>query len=184
VVGGLRARLIFDTLYRLINDTLTQLGWLNGDPLVRRHQPVQFVVEQQDLALEVAINTLALSDENVSSGYWEVGSSLTEDTRYYYLDFFAESDPVGKHLMGDVRDILMGKYASLGRTAPVLEVYDLRNNGAPTDFLFSCDITDVRLDRSHGYREPWLRHWYSVQYSLLDYYTSDADGPPPGPVTP
>jgi hypothetical protein len=180
VVGGLRTRLIFDNLYNLIKDNLTQLDWLNGDGS-RRHSPIHFVVESQDITTEIPINTLTLSDENVASTPWEVGSQFTEDTRYYYVDFFAESDPVGKHLIGDVRDILLGKYASLGRVAPELDVWDLRNNGQPTQVLFSCTIIDVRVDRAHGYREPWLRHWYSVQFGLLDYYTSDADVPGPMP---
>lgn len=174
VVGGLRSRLIFDNLFYLIKDNLTTIGWLNGDGS-RRHQPVNLVVEAQDLTTEVPINTLSISDENVSSEPWEIGSQLTQDTRYYYVDLFAESDPVGKHLIGDVRDILAGKFASLGRTAPVLEVYDLRNNGQPNTLLFTCDLIDIRVDRAHGYREAWLRHWYSIQLALLDYYTNDAD---------
>jgi hypothetical protein len=180
VAGGLRGRLIFDNIYLLLKNNLESLGWINGNA-GRRHQPISLVVESQDLTTEVPVNTLALSDENVSSRPWEIGSQLTEDTRYYYVDFFGESDPVAKHLTGDVRDILQGKYASLGRTAPVLIVYDLRNNNnanptpPPLPVLFSCDIIDIRVDRAHGYREPWLRHWYSVQFALLDYYNNDAD---------
>jgi hypothetical protein len=175
LVGGLRTRLIFDNLYLMLKNNLTQLGWLDGNG-TRRHAPVQFVVEQQDLTTEVPINTLTLSDENVTSALWEVGSQLAEDTRWYYVDFFAESDPLGKDLIGDVRDILAGKFVSLGRSGPVLQVLDLRN---PTpQYLFECDVMDIRVDRSHGYRETWLRHWYSVQFALYDYYGSDADAGP------
>jgi hypothetical protein len=180
VVGGLRSRLIFDNLFYLIQTNLDQLGWLDGNG--RRHSPIHLVVESQDITTEIPINTLTLSDENMSSVPWEVGSQLTQDTRYYYVDFFAESDPVGKHLIGDVRDVLHGKYASLGRTAPNLDVWDLRTNGQPTNLLFSCDLINIRVDRAHGYREPWLRHWYSIQFALLDWYTNDADvalGPEP-----
>jgi hypothetical protein len=179
VVGGLRSRLIFDNLFLVVNHGLEQLGWLDGNG--RRHQPVHFVVETPDVTSEVPINTLALSSESVTTTPWEIGSQLSQESRYFYLDFFGENEAVSKHIIGDCRDILLGKYTSLGRTGPVLDVWDLRNNGTPSTWLFACDIIDARIDRSHDWSQNWLRYWYSIQATLLDYYTNDAD---PAPVNP
>lgn len=170
LAGGLRQRMIFDSLYAMIHDNLATLGWFT---VGRRHAPINLVVEHQDLTTEVPINTMALTDENVTNVPWEVGSTLSEDTRYFYVDFFGENDAVAKQIIGDVRDILLGKYASIGCTAPVLLVHDYRQPTPPV--AFSCDIVNVRVDRSHDYSRPWLRHWYSIQGSLLDYYTNDED---------
>ena len=167
VAGGLRSRLILYNLFNMLNSSLTDLGWFNPG---RRHKPISFVIEEQDLTSEVKINTLALSDEAISSTPWEIGSTLTEDTRWHYLDFFAENDAVGKDLIGDCRDILLGKLASVGRVSPTLDVFDLTQATPPR--IFSCDIITVRVDRSHDYTYPWLRHWYSIQFSLFDYYSA------------
>jgi hypothetical protein len=167
--------MIFDNLHAMVRDSLTQLGWFDAG---RRHQPVTIAVEQQDVSTQVPVNTLAISDENVSSTLFEVGSQLSEDTRFYYVDFFGESDAVAKHIIGDVRDILLGKLTVVGRDSPTLQVYDLR---MPTPArLFGCDILAVNVDRSHDFSHPWLRHWFSVQFTIVDYYGNDADAGPSG----
>jgi hypothetical protein len=170
LAGGLRSRMIFDNLYNLIQSNLTALGWFESG---LRFQPIVMVNEQQDTTTPVQINTLAVADAPVSSVLWEVGSELTEDTRWYFVDFFGESDALAKHVIGDVRDILLGKFASIGLSAPVLPVYDLRQPTPP--FLFSCQITNMRQDRAHTWSHPWERHWYSLHFSLLDYYNVDTD---------
>lgn len=177
LAGGLRTRMIFDNLYGVINVGLSNIGWFEAG---RRHAPISMVAEEQDSTQEVPVNTLAVSDENVSSQVWEVGSQLSQDTRYFYVDFFGESDAVSKHIIGDVRDILLGKFPSVGLKGPVLPVYDL-SQATPT-VVFSCDIIRVTVDRSHDYTHPWMRHWYSLQVSLLDYYDNQYDGGPYGAI--
>jgi len=172
IVGGLRSRLIFDSLFAVLDDGLTALGWLSP-PVPRRNLPVSLVAEQQDVSHEVALNTVALSDENVSSTPWEMGSQLAEDTRNYYIDFFGESDAVAKHVIGDLRDLVMGKMPDIGPAGPVINVYDYRQSPAP--FIFGVDVINVRVDRSHDTTHPWLRHWYSIQLQLLDYFNTSLD---------
>lgn len=176
VVGGLRGRLIFDSIFVTLQSGLTALGWINGDG-PRHHQPVTLVMEQQDVYTEVPINTMALTDENVVSDPWEIGSVLSEDTRYYYIDFFGESDAVSKHIIGDVRDLLLGKMPDIGPTGPEIKVYDYRVKPNPPK-LFSVEIMNVRVDRSHEMGRPWLRHWYSIQFQAIDYYNTNADADP------
>lgn len=170
LVGGLRSRMVFDSCYKVINDSLTALGWFGPS---RRHAPINFTAGEQNTLVEVPLNTLALSDENVSSTPWELGSELAEHTRWYYVDFFAEDDAVGKHLIGDVRDILEGRLPSIGRRGATMPVYDMRQATPPV--LFSCEVANCRIDRAHDYSHEWLRHWYSVQFVLLDYYGDETD---------
>jgi hypothetical protein len=169
IVGGLRSRLIFDSTFKTVKDGLTDLGWF--DP-ARRHQPINLVDEPQDTDKEVALNTVAVSDENINSLYYELGSNLAEKPRFFYVDFFAESDGLGKHLIGDVADLLEGRFVSIGRSGPVVDIYDFRQN--PPSHIFSCDVQNLRVDRAHGWTRPWLRHWYSIQFQLVDFYGSDA----------
>lgn len=168
LAGGLRARMIFDNVYETIHSGVTALGWFGSG---RRHQPVTMVAEEQDSTHEVAVNTLAVSDENVTNTPWELGAGLSEDRRVFYVDFFGESDAVAKHIIGDVRDVLLGKLSAIGRTGPVIDVYDLRQPTPP--FLFQLEVWNVTVDRSHDYTHPWLRHWYSISFNTRDYYVND-----------
>jgi len=187
IVGGLRSRLIFDSTYQTVKDGLTALGWFETG---RRHAPINLVDEPQDTDEEVPLNTLAVSDENVRSENWELGSILAEKVRWFYVDLFAESDSLGKHLIGDVADLLEGRFASIGRAGPVIYVYDYRQT-TPTA-VFTCDVMNLRIDRAHGWNRPWLRHWYSIQFQVVDFYADDLEpapsitdlNPNPLPVTP
>jgi hypothetical protein len=170
IVGGLRSRLIFDSTFRLISDGLTALGWF--DP-ARRHAPVNLVDEPPDTEREVPLNTLALSDENVSGTAWELGSNLAEKIRFFYVDLYAESDSLGKHLIGDVADLLEGRFASIGRTGPTVDVYDFRQ--ATPSVVATCDVVNLRVDRAHGWTKEWLRNWFSIQFQLVDFYGEDED---------
>lgn len=170
VVGGLRSRLIFDSTFKVVNDGLTALGWFGAG---RHHQPITVIPEEVNTAIEVPMNTLAVSDENVSDTPQEMGSVLAEFTRYFYVDFFAESDELGKHVIGDVHDILEGRMPSIGRAYPIIPVYDFRMGASPT-VMFACDVMSVRTERAHMFNQPWLRHWWSVQFQLIDYYTNES----------
>lgn len=170
IVGGLRSRLIFDSTYKVINDGLTALGWFAGG---RHHAPVTFVPDEQDVETEVPLNTLALSDENVSSAEIELGSMLSDNTRTFYLDFFAEEDALGKHLIGDCRDLLQGRMPSIGRTGPAIAIYDFRQATPPV--VFYVQVEGVRIDRAHNFPHPWAKHWYSIQFDLVDSYSDEND---------
>jgi len=169
-VGGLRSRLIFDSVYHTIKDGLKYLGWFDGG---RRHAPIFFVAEPQETETEIPLNTVALSDENINSKPIELGSELAEHTRWFYVDMFAEDDAVGKHLIGDIKDILEGRMPSIGRSGPVVDIYDYRM--ATPQQVATCYVQNVQVDRAHGWNKPWLRHWYSVQFQLVDTYSSEND---------
>jgi len=171
-VGGLRARFVHDSLFAYLQSGLVLLGWVDS-PLPRRHSPIDFIAQSPNIQVEVPLNTLALSDEGVSDAPAEIGSLFAEHTRSYYLDFFAENDAVGKHLIGDMRDILEGRMPSLGFTGPEFPCLDFRM-ATPTAFTFG-EVQRVQVDRAHNWAQRWLQHWFSLSFQVVDYYGTDDD---------
>lgn len=163
VEGGLRVRLIRDSLSATIRDALTDLGWFDSG---RNHQPITFTDEPQNWDEAIAANTLALVEASEDSEEAEMGSTATIDMYTYYVDFFAENDDLGQHLSGDVRDILRGKHAAAGRTRPSFEVLDYRM--ATPESLFYCTIENVARDKANSYEKPWEKFWYSISFDVLD----------------
>ncbi len=170
IVGGLRSRLIRESCFEMVRGSLTQLGWF--DP-TRPHLPVTFESRQQTHEEPIIPNTAALSDENLTETDWELGSQLAEHTWQMYIDFYADNDAIGLHFIRDVQDILRGRISAIGRTQPNFAVYDFRQATPP--LLFFCDLERVVVDKSHGFLKPWLLHWYSCSFEIIDYYATDAD---------
>lgn len=170
VVGGLRARLIRESLYQMVNDALTNMGWF--DP-ARRHQPVTFNGRPYNADQEIPINTLVLSDERTRTDEQELGSMLGEHRWGFYLDFYAENDALGLQLIRDVKDLIEGRIASAGRTRPNFPVYDFRQATPPT--LFYCDIEDAFIDRAVDFPKPYQRHWYACRFDVVDAYDNESD---------
>lgn len=168
VVGGLRARLIRQSLYEYILNGLDALGWF--DP-TRPHLRVVFESKGQNTEDEIAFNTSALSDENDRESGWELGSNLTENTWQFYVDFFAESDALGLHFIQDVRDLLRGRFTSIGYGSESFDVYDYRQATPPV--IFRCDIENVDVDKAHGFLKPWLQHWYECAFDVVDNYADE-----------
>lgn len=161
-MGGYRDRLITESLFRLVRTSLLDvLGWnapgRANRPLTVRSTPV-------GAAEEVPLNTLVVSAEDVAGENIEIGSHAAEDTHPHWVDFYAENDDVGAHLIGDVREILRGKLA--GRSAPVLDVYDWDQATPP--LLFSCLLERIRSDRAHGFTRAHEAHWYACEVDVVD----------------
>lgn len=168
--GGLRARLIRDSLYRMLGDSLDSLGWFDPN---RDHAPINMVAKEVAFDEEIPLNTIAVSGETATLTDWEMGSGLQENRWIYYVDLYAEDDAIGTHLIYDVRDILAGKMSSIGRTAPTLTVWDY-TLATPVS-IFECEFASITVDRSHNSAKPFMKFWYSVQLAVLDYYADDQD---------
>lgn len=165
VVGGLRARLIKDSFFYMLQSHLEELGWFDSG---RQHMPVALIAEPRNWDEPIEFNTLVLSAEDVNDTEEEMGSNLTEDRWTYYVDFFAEDDAVGADLAGDVRDILRGKMPTIGASRAMLRVYDYRQATPPV--IAHVEIENVLLDRARNFPRPWQQHWYSVRCDLVDHY--------------
>lgn len=162
--GGLRDRMIEQALREVILDGLTALGWFEAG---RYHEPIDFVSRAVDANTEVAINTLALSGDPFDADLIELGSQLAEERRVFYVDFFAESDALGKHLIGDVRDLLRGRMPHVGRDKPILAVYD-RTAGAVTEPAFYCEIDRVTSESARESSAAHKRSWYLARVEVSD----------------
>lgn len=169
IVGGLRARLIRESLYQLLNDNLSSLGWFNSG---RYHGAISFNSEPVSIQDEIPLNTLALSDDEMDDEFLEMGSNLSENSWTFYVDFYAESDALGLHLIRDIRDILGGRYgSSLSRDRSAFPVYDYRQ--ATPSVAFYCDIENVFVDKALAFQKPWQKHWYSCQFQVIDSYADE-----------
>lgn len=164
-VGGLRTRLIVMSFQQMIRDSLDALGWFDAG---RQHQPINFVVRPAEWEDKVDFNSIAVTCEDVADIDAETGSNLTEDTWTYSVDIYAEDDAVGIHLINDIRDILRGKIPSIGRTGPILPVFDYQA-ATPTQ-IFTCDIEDVVVDRARGFTKAWQQHWWAARCDVIDTY--------------
>ncbi len=174
-VGGLRSRLISDSFYEMIRASLTALGWFDSG---RQHSPIILVRGDVSWDNPTSINTLAVSNIDINADYMELGSNYMEERWSVYVDFYAESDSLGTHMAGDIRDILRGKMPSIGRSQPLFEVLDYTNVVNPGDspaFLFNVEIEQVTLDRAHNASRPWQRHFFSVSAELIDDYGDEND---------
>lgn len=170
-VGGLRARLVRDSVFFTIKNTLGAIGWFDAG---RRHQPLTVTTEQQNLGTEIPLNTLAVTDEGRSTRDIELGSNFSSKPWVFYADFFAESDSLSIDVSNDIADILEGRFPAFGRVGPVVQVYDY-TQATPTP-IFYVDIESVRIDRGQRFSEPYLRHWRSVQWLVVDYYNDTTGG--------
>lgn len=170
-VGGLRARLIKDSLYNMLHQALEDLGWFDSG---RYHKPLRFPATPVDPMTKVDLNTVALGELGTIDTDAEMGSYLTERAWSMYVDVFAENDTVGLHLARDIQDILQGRFNSIGRTRPALDVYDY-TQATPT-LIFVCQFDLVSIDRAQSFTDAWQRNWYSVAILLLDVYTDEVAG--------
>lgn len=167
-VGGLRARLIRESTYNMINDSLTALGWYNPG---RKHKPVTFHAYPVPADEPVAPNTAALSDEGITETEDELGSQLAEHRWTFYVDFYADSDALGLHFQQDVRAILGGRFNALGRVLPIVDVYDYTQATPP--LIFTVQIENIVGDRAHDFPKRHQQFWYAVHFHIVDYYGNE-----------
>lgn len=168
--GGFRKRLVRESLYHMIYDSLDALGWFNPG---RQHSPIIFDAEPVVAEDVIAINTIGLVDSNDMGTDVELGSNFAEHSWTFYLDFFAERDSLGLHVSGDLQDILEGRINAIGRIDPIFQVFDYNQPTPP--FLFTCQIQTVLRDRAVTWSKPHQKHWYSLRFDVLDYYGNETD---------
>jgi hypothetical protein len=166
IVGGARDRLIHDSLYHMVKDSLTDLGWFDSG---RKHRPVTIVAEPVEEDTKLQPNIVSVSDEATIMEEVEMGRGDLKEYRWeYWIDVYGESLPVAKHLAGDIRTILEGKFNSIGRSRPNVTIYDW-SMATPME-VFSCEIENVEYDRSRFYNKPFQKHWYMIRFEVVDVY--------------
>lgn len=172
IAGGLRARLIRDNIYDVVNDGLTELGYMDAN---RNHRSVTVRSTPVPNSEEAQPNLVVVTAEDVFENYNEMGSIFADHTWLYYVDVYAEDNILGMQLGADVRDILQGRLTTVSRIGPSIDVYDLRVNAATPHRLFSVDIEEVDLNKSRFFEKPFQEHWWMVDFRVVDSYTTDED---------
>lgn len=177
--GGLRDRMIIESARVMFEDGLTDLGWFDTGRAHLDFPPMRS--GPIDRQVEVQPNQLVLSFEDVDpTDELEIGSGAWEITHTGYMDFYAEPAPtddnqqynggeaLGKHVIGDVRGLLVGEMPAVGRDRNFLDVYDY--SLATPELLFTVEIPyeRVRTMRVHHASNPWERYWYTCSFELLE----------------
>lgn len=171
ITGGLRARLIRESLYQMLYTALDDKNWFDA---VNNRTTVSFPPAAVDPQENIDLNTLALSDEDMDSEDVEMGSLLADHRWTFYVDFFAENAAIGLHLIRDVKDILEGRMESIGRTSPSFVVYDYRQATPPE--IAVCQIENTFIDRAVNYQREFQKFWYVCRFEVLDRYANEAYG--------
>lgn len=173
MIGGLRTRLIRDNLVNRIEDNLDLLGWFDTG---RQHDDIEVLPEPLDNDSEALPNKITVSFEEERDKEFELGSYLSEHTHKCYVDIYAESLSLGFALSGDVKDIIAGRFTTIGQSGlPSMSVLDVRL--ATPSHLFYVQFENLSLDRSRAYNKPFQKFWWVVSFDLIDYYsTEEVDG--------
>jgi hypothetical protein len=164
-VGGLRERLIADSVYHLVRDCLTDLGWFDTG---RPHKALSMRTTAVANDEEVDLNTLVVNETDTTDNEAEMGSNLGEVRTTFYIDFYAEKESLGKHVIHDIRDILKGRMPAIDRTNSNLPVYDWYM--ATPALIFGCDLDDVVVSQARDFPKPYQKHWWACRFDVVDYY--------------
>ena len=163
IAGGLRERLIADSIHLYLKRALSLLGWFNPDP---GRRDVHYMPRPAGDDEPIELNTVGVFSDRVRDTDLELGSLLAESAWQWYADIYGEDEAVGMHLSGDVRDILRGKMPTVGASAPVIPVLDFRL-ATPVE-IFYVEIQDVVRDRPPSYTHPWQQFWMPVPFTVVD----------------
>lgn len=168
--GGLRKRLIRDSVWHALDDALRDLGWY---ATVASRSPVRLLPEPVAQGTQVTFNSLALGDEDDVPEPLEMGSNLAEFSWDMFVDIYAENDSLSLHLGGDVAAILGGLLPSIGRGRPTIDVYDYTL--ATPVVIFTVQVESVRLDKAHDFPQPWMKNLRSCSFVVVDTFGGEDD---------
>ncbi len=169
-VGGLRAQLIRESVYQELWRALSELGWFDSG---RRHKPITFPGVTETNENEIPLNRIALVDEDVFEFEYELGNTAIEAHWTFWVDFYAENESLGKHVIYDVKDILGGRMSTIDRAKPRIPVYDWTL--ATPQEIFAVQIEDIVVDRAKDFPKPYQKHWYACRFTVVDAYGDESD---------
>jgi len=157
LVGGLRDRMLLQSVMSDVVDDLTTRGWFN---VSREHKAFTVVDEYPDDKDEVELNTISFSLGDSSSTVTELGSKAETIFVPIFVDFFAESDGLGRHVVGDVHEFVQkqGQF----------DVLDYRQPSPPVEYV--VQLVDGTIERSKPTRavNSWQKHWHTVAFVVTE----------------
>lgn len=173
VLGGMRDRLIWESCHRTLHAALEELGWFGALGTTDKPiPPVVWATERKRDDEVIPPNFLVLSSEDINGEDGEVGSTLTTEAMEMWLDFYPVTQTLGKHLMGDARDLLKGKMPDVGFSEMGFWVVDHRppaKSDTSGENLFWVDIENVdEVHNAGNPATPELKNWRSVTWRVMD----------------
>lgn len=164
--GGIRDRLLRDAAAAMLHAALDQLHWFDAGNAAR----MTWAETPVDGSVTVPLGTIALEwDQSLLNDEFELGSNLAEYRHVVYVDVYGHDEDSARQVIGDVRDILLGKMPAIGAEFPILDVYDTTQSPVPPDPAFQVLIESVEDDRP--FREtskPWQRFWLTCKFELVE----------------
>lgn len=157
LTGGKRDRMILESVLRAIEAELTTLGWFGSN---RGHAPIKLIDAFPSESEEVDVNTIAFSYGDSYTELGELGSKMEEHYAPIFVDFFAESEALGRHVIGDI-------YAFL-QTTPVIDIYDYDQVTPSVDFQAHVVEDSVRKRLPTRATNPWQKHWHILLFTIRD----------------
>ena len=154
--GGLRDRMVIESLSNHIETHLDSLGWFDAG---REHLPITLVSGFPNDTDEVALNTIAFSVEEASGEDLELGSKAETHQTTFFVDMFMQDDSIGWHVSGDIYFFL--------KKNPHLDVYDYSAVGDPVDF--QVELMEIDRRKPSRATNAWQRHWFTVSFVAEDY---------------
>jgi hypothetical protein len=169
LTGGLRDRMILDNVLRQVMNRLETLNWAIMEPDGTEVNPLQDSYDRIRVIdeypsdpenVEVPINTMAFSAGDSFQDMLELGSNGETHYSPIYIDFFAASDALMRHVMGDI-------YAWINEN-PVIPITDYSIATPAVDFYAILEEESVSKDRPARATNPWMKHWLMVSFILRD----------------
>jgi hypothetical protein len=156
--GGLRDRMMLESVVNDIVADLTTRGWFNNTN--KQYAPITVVDEYPEDDDAVELNTIAFSMGDTTSLALELGSKAERLHTSIFVDFFAENDGLGRHVVGDV--------AAHVNDVGQFTVYDYEQVSPTAEFV--VQVMESTLERSKPTRatNAWQKHWHSVAWVVVE----------------
>ena len=157
LTGGTRYRMTLESVARDIETYLAGLGWFDAG---RQHQAITVIDEFPDDQAELALNPLAFSMGDTFTRPLELGSQAENFSIPMFADFFAESDGLGRDLVGDIYQHV--------QTTKVFDIYD-HDQATPTvEFNVAVRENTSEIRKPERAVNAWQKHWFVCSFLVED----------------
>lgn len=162
--GDVRDRSIYKSVYVFLKNSLETIGWFNAE---RDHSPIVFQPGRpaQSTIDTISPNTLVLYDKGIETSDFEMGTEAGLNKWTFGIDLYAESEPLGRALVADLRKILAGQYPGVSMY-PIIHLYDYSQT--PEVYVTYMDVDDIKVTHPTS-KELYQRFWFQLEWTLTDY---------------
>jgi hypothetical protein len=173
-IGGLRDRLVSENVRLYISSAMEDLNWLDT-PNGLVQNSITILTGPLGNDVELLPNIISICAEEVRNEQAELGSNYSNYTWSYAIDIYAEDDASGRHLVGDLRAILQGKFSSIGQNGPSIDIYDLTQATPTVIFTVQVDEESIVSAKQKRWNQSYEKFWYTIVFDLIDTYGNEDD---------